>query len=78
MTRISNARPKKLLTQLIFWFARRELGMVPTSIKISAHHKRVLCGQVAMEQAQAGATMLDSALKALVEIRVATLIGCPF
>ncbi|MBL4634480.1 MAG: hypothetical protein JKY56_11445 [Kofleriaceae bacterium] len=67
-----------LFTRLVFWITRRRLGSVPTSMKTLSSHSQVFRGLVLMEQAQAKARHLPASLKDLVQIRVATLIGCPF
>jgi len=43
-----------------------------------AHHPRLLWALAEMEQGQQAAKSLDAALKSLAEVKVATLIGCPF
>ena len=43
-----------------------------------AHHGRVLAGMGAMDMALERSNRLDARLKHLAEIKVATMIGCPF
>jgi len=67
-----------LLTRLFYFLTRRKLGRVVLPIKIAAHQPPVLRGHAAMEIAQQAARSLDPALKTLLQVYVATLIGCPF
>jgi len=78
MTRIPDARPRGLLGRIIFWFTRRKLGKVVGPLRVTAHHKQLLVGTGFMERAQANATRVPLALKALAGIRTSTLVGCPF
>jgi len=64
--------------RLVYFMTKRRLGKVIAPIKIFAHHSRLLRGVVHMELAQAAAKTIDPQLKALAQIRVATLVGCPF
>jgi hypothetical protein len=45
---------------------------------VTAHHPRVFWGYLQMEQSQMGSRLVDEKLKGLAELRVATLVGCPF
>jgi hypothetical protein len=47
-------------------------------VQVTAHHPKTLWGYGQMEQSQAGSKLVDPKLKGLVEIRVATLVECPF
>lgn len=69
---------KGLFTRLVFWLTRRKLGSVPSSLRVLSNHSQVFRGSVFMEQSQSKARRLPDSLKDLVQIRVATLIGCPF
>lgn len=64
--------------RFVYWMTRRALGRVVMPVKITAHHPRLLRAMSAMEQGQAAAHSVDASLKCLAEIKVATLIGCPF
>lgn len=57
---------------------KRRLGRVIAPIRIKAHHPRLLRGYAHMELAQAAARSVPHSLKALVDVYVARLIGCPF
>jgi hypothetical protein len=80
MARITGVEPGKapLLTRLLYWLTKRKYGRVMESIKITAHSPRLLRGVARMEMTQAALKSIDPALVALAEIKVATLIGCPF
>lgn len=47
-------------------------------VQVTAHHPTILWGYVQMEQSQASSKLIDPKLKGLAELRVATLVGCPF
>lgn len=66
------------LTRLMYWFTRRKLGRVPLPSKIAAHAPAVYRGVSFMEMGQMQAGSLPPSLKALAQVKVATLIGCPF
>jgi hypothetical protein len=57
---------------------RRKVGRVVLPIKVTAHHPRLLRAVAAMEMGQAAARSVGAALKALVQVKVAMLVGCPF
>jgi len=84
MARISGAVPAKQgviagwFTRFVYALTRRKLGRVVTPIEITAHHSRILWGYGQMEQALLGSNRVDSKLKNLASLRVATLVGCPF
>jgi alkylhydroperoxidase family enzyme len=84
MARIAGADPKKqtwisgLFTRIVYGMTRRKLGRSVAPVEIIAHHSRILLGYGQMEQSLAGSTLVDGTLKHLAEIRVATLVGCPF
>jgi AhpD family alkylhydroperoxidase len=47
-------------------------------VQVTAHHAKILWGYGQMEQSQQGSKLVDARLKSLVQLRVATLVGCPF
>ena len=69
---------RRLFVGLLYSMVRRRLGHVVMPVQVTAHHPKILWGYGQMEQSQMGARLLDHALKGLAELRVATLIGCPF
>ncbi len=84
MTRISGAprnqgNPlRRLFVSLVYWLTQRRLGRVIMPIQVTAHHGKIFWGYLQMEQSQMGAKLIDHKLKGLAELRVATLVGCPF
>jgi hypothetical protein len=80
MARIQGVEPAQagLFVRMAYWMVKRKVGRVVLPIKITAHHPRLLRALAEMEMGQAAARSVDHALKCLVQIKVATLIGCPF
>ena len=84
MARIPGADPKQqgflsgLFTRIVYAVTKRKLGRVIVPAQITAHHTRILWGYGQMEQSLASSHQVDSKLKHLAEVRVATLVGCPF
>lgn len=67
-----------LFTRFVYWMVRRRFGHVMEPLRITAHHPRLLKATGQMEMGQEAARSINFELKALVSIKVATLIGCPF
>ena len=80
MSRIAGVPPSKAswFCRLAYFLTRRRLGRVITPIKILAHHPRLLRAQAHMELGQEAASTIPAQLKALVQVKVAMMIGCPF
>ena len=84
MARIEGADPKKqgffqgVFTRIIYSMTKKKVGRVVMPARITAHHSKILWGYGQMEQSQLGSRLVENALKNLGELRVATLIGCPF
>jgi hypothetical protein len=84
MARISGASPnhggliRRLLVGIVYFVTQRRLGRVIMPIQVTAHHLRIFWGYVQMERSQMGSNLIDAKLKGLAELRVATLVGCPF
>lgn len=84
MARIAGASPNQggLFRRLFVWgiysLTRRKLGRVVMPVQVTAHHSKILWGYGQMEQSQLASKQVDARLKGLAELRVATLIGCPF
>jgi hypothetical protein len=84
MARISGASRKQgglirqLLVRIVYFLTQRRLGRVIMPIQVTAHHPRIFWGYLQMEQSQMGSKLIDARLKGLAELRVATLVGCPF
>ena len=67
-----------LFTRALYRGVRRKIGRVPGPVRITAHQPRLLAALGGMELAQEGMRTVDPVLKALVGIKAAMLIGCPF
>jgi hypothetical protein len=80
MARIQGVEPRdaSLFIRFVYWMVKRKIGRVIQPIKITAHHPRLLRAVGQMEVGQEAAKTIDLALKALVDIKTAMLIGCPF
>jgi len=69
---------RRLFVAGLYWLTKRRLGRLIMPVQVTAHHPTILWGYGQMEQAQAGSKLVDGRLKWLAELRVATLVGCPF
>ena len=84
MARIGGADPNSegllqgLFTLIIYSMVKRKVGRVVKPVKIAAHHGKILWGYGQMEQSLLSSHLVDEALKNLGQLRVATLVGCPF
>jgi hypothetical protein len=84
MARIAGADPSQqglfhgLFTRVIYALTKRKVGRVVMPVKIAAHHPKLLWGYGQMEQSLLSSHLVDAALKDLAQLRVATLVGCPF
>jgi hypothetical protein len=84
MARISGADPSRqsffsgLFTRIVYALTKRKVGKVVTPVTVTAHHPNILWGYGQMEQSLLTSRRLDTALKDLATLRVATLVGCPF
>lgn len=67
-----------LFTRFAYFMSKRRLGRVITPIKITAHHPRLLRAYAHMELGQEAAKTVPTPLKALVQVKIAMMIGCPF
>ena len=84
MARISNLDPGKagfvqgIFARIAFWMSRRITGKVVTPVKVMAHHPRILWGFGQMDEAVKKGGRVEEDLLSLVQLRAATLVGCPF
>jgi len=69
---------RRLFVGLVYLVTRRRLGHVIMPVQVTAHHAKIFWGYLQMEQSQMSAKLVDPRLKGLAELRVATLVGCPF
>ena len=84
MTRIAPPPPGSrglfadLLSRIIFFFTKRALGRVVMPVQAMSHQPGLLWWQSLMDKAQMKNYGFPPDLKELAQIRVATLVGCPF
>jgi len=84
MARILGAEPGRqrllggLLTRLAYGLTKRKVGRVVMPVQIAAHHSKILWGYAQMELSLGASGLVDAGLKDLAQLRVATLVGCPF
>jgi hypothetical protein len=84
MARIEGADPSKqeilqgVFTRIIYGLTKRKVGRVVMPVRIAAHHSKLLWGYGQMEQSLGASRRVEAALKDLAQLRVATLVGCPF
>ena len=84
MARIRGAEPSQqgtfggLLTRIVYALTKCKLGRVVMPAQVTAHHPQILWGYGQMEQSLLSSRRVDTALKDLASLRVATLVGCPF
>ena len=69
---------RRLFVGIVYSLTQRRLGKVIMPIQVTAHHPKIFWGYIQMEQSQASSKLIDPKLKGLAELRVATLVGCPF
>lgn len=72
------ARRAGLFARVIYRMSKRMLGRVPEPLTVAAHHGEVLKAYTGYEYFLARARRVNAKLKALVSIKAAALIGCPF
>ncbi len=69
---------QRLLVRIVYSLTNRRLGHVVMPVQVTAHHAKILWGYGQMEQSLSTSRLVDEKLKGLVQLRVATLVGCPF
>lgn len=69
---------RRLFVGILYSLTRRRLGRLIMPVQVTAHHPTILWGYGQMEQSQASSKLIDPKIKGLAELRVATLVGCPF
>jgi hypothetical protein len=67
-----------LFTRTVYAMTRRRVGRVVLPVQLVSHHPRLLWGYGQMEQSFASSHLVGAGLKDLAQLRVATLVGCPF
>ncbi len=80
MARIEGVPGRKagLMVRLAYWYLRRRFGKVPQPLTVVAHHPKLFRGFARFEWTFERSRLVDARLKALAQIKAATLIGCPF
>ncbi len=76
----------RLSVRLTYWFTRRALrnasGRNPARmiepLQVYAHNPELLSGYAKLEQATAALSALSSRVRALAELRAATVVGCEY
>lgn len=66
------------LVRWLFWQSRRMFGKVPEPTAVMPHQPRLLLANGIFELGLSSLKRVPAAVKKLAEVRVATLIGCPF
>ena len=69
---------RRLFVRIVYSLTRRKVGRVVMPVQVTAHHSNILWGYGQMEQSFASSKLVDAKLKGLAQLRVATLVGCPF
>ncbi|HEY8514051.1 MAG TPA: carboxymuconolactone decarboxylase family protein [Candidatus Binatia bacterium] len=80
MPRIEGASPRTRnpFVRFVFWYVRRQLGRDVQPLRGYATSSAVLASTVALEVGMERARRVDPRLRQLAELRVASLVGCPF
>jgi hypothetical protein len=66
------------MTRLIYFLAKRRMGLVSPSMKLRAHWPKLLRVTSKMDALLAKPGPVPEKLKELALIKVAALVGCPF
>jgi len=69
---------RRLFVGFVYGLTRRRLGRVVMPVQVTAHHGKIFWGYLQMELSQMSSKLVDARLKGLAQLRVATLVGCPF
>lgn len=80
MERVTGVSESKAnwITKLLYRALEKRIGKVPKSKTLAAHHTPTLLATSWMDQVCASARSVSPALKELVQLKVATMVGCPF
>jgi hypothetical protein len=74
---ISDARAG-IMVRLAYWFSKRMVGKVAEPLRVTAHHPGILRAYGSFEFWLGRASSAPPKLKALAQLKVAALVGCPF
>jgi hypothetical protein len=66
-----------VFTKLVFWRAKRRYGHVPLSTRIRAKDPKLLALAELMSRYTSARGTVPPKLKELVQLKVATMVGCP-
>jgi hypothetical protein len=66
------------LTKIVFRALRKNLGLIPKTKALAAHHPPTLLAATWMGDVCAKSRTVPLVLKELVQLKVAMLAGCPF
>jgi hypothetical protein len=69
---------RRFFLRIVYSLTRRKVGRVVMPVQVTAHHAQILWGYGQMEQSLSASKLVDAKLKGLVQLRAATLVGCPF
>ncbi len=79
MARIEEVAKEKtsLMSRVLFWAAKRRLGRVSETWRITAHAPRLHFGRGLFELLLDGSRLVPHRLRRLADVKAAMLIGCP-
>ena len=69
---------REFLIKVIFWISGKKIGRTIMPADLFFRHPRLLAGSIAFEQVLWAGRLVDSSLKRLAEVRVASLVNCTF
>jgi hypothetical protein len=80
MDRVEGVRKRDAgwITRFIYRMADKRYRLIPKSKTLAAHHTPGLVASTWMDRLCAPARTVPFALKELVQLKVATMAGCPF
>ena len=78
--RATGVSPSELnwIARLVFRALRKRIGRVPKSKTLAAYDTQTLLASTWMDAVNASPRTIPAALKELVQLKVAALVGCPF
>jgi hypothetical protein len=66
------------ITKLVFSKLKKQMGRVPKAKALAAYHTGTLLATTWMDAVCASAKTVPAAVKELVQLKVAVLVGCPY
>ena len=76
MSRVRGPRRMGPFARVASWMSRRDYGLVPEPLDVTAHHPGILRGYGVFEWETGRARTVDAKLKDLAGIKAAALVGC--